>query len=250
MENWDDIKAWRKARRGELIAARSAFAPGLRKEWNARITALLEAGFTVPTGAIIGFCWPYRGEYDARFVVRRWRNRGAVSALPEVVKKAHPMQFRRWWPGAPMKPGVYGIPVPVDTEVLLPDVVIVPVNGFDGQGYRLGYGGGYFDRTLAALERRVLSIGVGFEALRVPTIYPQQHDIPMDFVVTEAGIYRAGGRELSLLAAADSAAEASSLLEIRELPRCLFPQLATAGATPAARGYASPPCYAGEIDPE
>lgn len=102
MENWDDIKAWRTARRSELISARSALAPGLRKEWNARITALLEAGFTVPAGAIIGFCWPYRGEFDARFVIRRWRNRGAVAALPEVIEKARPLQFRKWWPGAPM----------------------------------------------------------------------------------------------------------------------------------------------------
>ena len=82
------------------------------------------------------------------------------------------------------------------------------MNGFDESGYRLGYGGGYFDRTLAALDRRVLAIGVSFEMLRLPTIFPQSHDIPMDFVVTEGCIYRAGGDRLVRLDAAACAAEA------------------------------------------
>lgn len=203
MENWNEVKAWRKARRTELIAARTAFAPERRKAWNERITALLTTGFALPSGTVVGFCWPYKGEFDARFVVRRWRDGGVIAALPEVVDKASPLRFRKWWPGAPMMPGVYDIPVPDGTEVLLPAVAVVPMNGFDGQGYRLGYGGGYFDRTLAAPGRRVLAIGVSFEALRLSTIYPQPHDIPMDFVVTEAGIYRAGGRKLAPLAAGE-----------------------------------------------
>lgn len=250
MESWNEIKVWRNARRAELITARTAIALGQRKVWNERMTALLEAGFGVPPEAVVGFCWPHKGEFDARFAVRRWRERGAVAALPEVIEKACPLQFRKWWPGAPMRPGVYGIPVPVDTEVLLPDVVIVPVNGFDEQGYRLGYGGGYFDRTLAALERRALSIGVAFEALRLPTIHPQPHDIPMDFIVTEERIYQAGGRPLTQLAATDSAVLAKTLLDLRGLPRRLYPPLAGAGALEVARGYGSPPCYAGELGAE
>jgi 5,10-methenyltetrahydrofolate synthetase len=250
MENWNQIRVWRRARRAELIAARTAVASGQRKVWNEQTTALLKAGFGVPPGAVVGFCWPYKGEFDARFAVRHWRERGAVAALPVVIEKGRPLQFRKWWPGAPMKPGVYGIPVPVDTEVLLPDMVIVPVNGFDEQGYRLGYGGGYFDRTLAALERRVLSIGVAFEALRLSTIHPQPHDIPMDFIVTEERICRAGGTALVQLAATESAVLAKTLLDLRGLPRRLHPPLAGAGAPEVARGYASPPCYAGELDPE
>jgi 5-formyltetrahydrofolate cyclo-ligase len=222
--NWEEIKVWRKTRRAELIAARMAFAPAQRKAWNERISASLEAGFALPPGTVIGFCWPHKDEFDARFTVRHWRDGGAVAALPAVVEKARPLQFRKWWPGAPMTPGVYDIPVPDGTEVLLPDAAIVPMNGFDGQGYRLGYGGGYFDRTLAALDRRVLAIGVSFEALRLPTIYPQPHDIPMDFVVTEAGIHRAGGGKLALLSAAECAAAAKSLLESRGLPRMQRPQ--------------------------
>ena len=80
---------------------------------------------------------------------------------------------------------MYDIPVPEGTEVVLPDAAVVPMNGFDEHGYRLGYGGGYFDRTLAVLERRVLAVGVSYEALRLSTIHPQPHDIPMNLIVTE-----------------------------------------------------------------
>ena len=250
MEHWNEVKAWRKDRRAELIAVRVALELAQRKELDTRITALLEAGFPVPTGAVIGFCWPYRGEFDARFAVRRWREAGALAALPEVVERARPLRFREWWPGAPMRRGVYGIPVPDGTDLLLPDFAMVPMNGFDRLGYRLGYGGGYFDRTLAALGRRVLAIGVAYEALRLPTIHPQPHDLPMDFVVTEAGIFRAGGRSLERLDAAACAAEANRLLESRALPRYRRPASIGAAAEPATSCYSSPPCYASELAPD
>jgi 5-formyltetrahydrofolate cyclo-ligase len=245
VKDWNEIKAWRKARRAELIALRAAFGADERHGWNERVSALLEQIVPVAPRTVVGFCWPFKGEIDARFAVRHWRERGATAALPEVVAKAGPLQFREWWPGAPMKPGVYGIPVPDGTAVLAPDIAIVPMNGFDGQGYRLGYGGGYFDRTLAALERRVLAIGVSYEALRLPTIYPQPHDIPMDFVVTEAGAWRAGGVALVSLGAAECAAEAKSLMESRGLPR----ERSQSRAAPGTGGYASPACSVHEIAP-
>ena len=248
--DWIEIKAWRKARRAELIAARGAFTPEQRKSWGERITASLEAGVPVPPGAVVGFCWPHKGEFDARFAVRAWRERGAVAALPAVVEKTGPLEFRKWWPGAPTRPGVYDIPIPDGTEVVVPDIAIVPMNGFDAHGYRLGYGGGYFDRTLAALERRVLAMGVTFEALRLPSIHPQPHDIPMDFVVTEAGIYRAGGRALAMIDAATCAAEANSLMASRSLPRQGARTAAAAVMAQAGGGYSSPACYAHEIAPD
>lgn len=246
MKDWNEIKSWRKARRQELIAARGAADPQQRHAWNERITASLEAGFEVPAGAVVGFCWPHKSEFDARYAVRCWREAGAIAALPAVVEKRGPLEFRKWWPGAPMRKEVYDIPVPDGTEVLSPDIAIVPMNGFDGRGYRLGYGGGYFDRTLAALGRRVLAVGVAFEALRLETIYPQSHDIPMDFVVTEAGIYRAGGRALALLNPAASIVEAKTLMRQRGLPRG---QVGASAAGPAVDGYSSPACYAHEIAP-
>ena len=250
MENWNEIKSWRKAQRETLIAARTAIVPDQHRVWNDRITTLLLAGFAVPPGTVIGFCWPYKGEFDARFVVRRWRDEGAIATLPAVIEKARPLQFRKWWPGAPMRAGVYDIPVPDGTDVLIPDIVIVPMNGFDEQGYRLGYGGGYFDRTLAALERRVLAVGVSYEALRLPTIHPQPHDIPMDFVVTEASLYSAGGRDLRPLAATECAAEAVDLLKSRGLPRAGSGSRTAIQAEQPVRAYSSPACYAHEIAPD
>src|SRR5687768_11506445 len=125
------VKTWRKAERASLIARREAVAPDERQAWNERITALLVDGFAVPRDAVVGFCWPYKGEFDARFAVRRWRKQGAQAALPEVVKSREPLQFRTWQPGVPMRAGVYDIPVPDGTPVVMPDIAIVPMNGFD-----------------------------------------------------------------------------------------------------------------------
>jgi 5,10-methenyltetrahydrofolate synthetase len=125
--------------------------------------------------------------------------------------KAGPLEFRKWWPGAPMTPGVYDIPVPDGTELVVPDAAIVPMNGFDEQGYRLGYGGGYFDRTLAACTPRPLAIGVSFELARLPTIHPQPHDIAMDFIVTEFGVRAVEAGSLVALPADDAAAQVRAL---------------------------------------
>ena len=234
---WDEIKAWRKAKRAELIERRATSPQADRTAWNERITAHLEDGFDIPGESVVGFCWPFKGEFDARRAVRRWREQGALAALPEVVAKNAPLVFRAWWPGAPMRPGVYDIPVPDGTAVVAPDFAIVPMNGFDGRGYRLGYGGGFFDRTLAALDPRPLAIGVSYEMLRVATIHPQPHDIPMDFVVTESGIQAAGGEALRLIDAVECRSRTARLLAARRLPR-------------NARGsgeYSSPVCYASEF---
>ena len=83
---------------------------------------------------------------------------------------------------------MWGIPIPEKREITLPQAVLAPLVGFDRECYRLGYGGGYFDRTLAALQPRPLAIGVGFELSQLETIHPQDFDIPMDLIVTEAGL--------------------------------------------------------------
>ena len=100
-----------------------------------------------------------------------------------------PLVFREWWPGVAMTPGVFDLPVPDDTNVVQPHALLIPPVGFDAHGFRLGYGGGFFDRTLAACTVQPLKIGVGFELSRLPTIQPQSFDVPMDFIVTEAGIH-------------------------------------------------------------
>ncbi len=192
-----DVYEWRRGRRDELIAARQATSDATRRALGAEAGALLERAFVVPADRVIAFCWPYRGEVDVRFAIRRLREAGVLAALPVVAAKAQPLQFRRWWPGVAMTAGALGIPAPLGTDLVTPDAAFVPLVGFDAEGYRLGYGGGYFDRTLAALPRKPLTIGVGYEASRLPTIHPQPHDIAMDFIVTEAGIQvvAAGGLE-------------------------------------------------------
>lgn len=235
---WSDIKQWRRQTRAQLIAQRVALDGERRREFNLAISAHIEAGFALLAGMTVGFCWPFQGEFDARFAIRSFRARGARAALPMVIAKATPLQFRAWWPGAPMTTGVYDIPIPDGTPLVVPDAAIVPMNGFDAEGYRLGYGGGYFDRTLAATMPRPLAIGVSFELARLATIYPQPHDIAMDFVVTEAGIHAVEGARLARISADECGEHARRLCASRGLPR---------RRAEAAGGFSSPPCYAGEF---
>ena len=238
LQSWPQVRDWRKEQRAELIARRLAVPPGTLRQWNEAIGELIASGFPMLAVMTVGYCWPFKNEFDARFVIRRFRDRGAVAALPAVVAKASPLQFRKWWPGAPMTSGVYGIPVPDGTELVVPDAAIVPMNGFDEQGYRLGYGGGYFDRTLAATTPRPLAIGTAFEFARMPTIQPQPHDIAMDFVATEAGLHVVDGARLVRISAGECRVRAQRLCDARRLPRPKHLE---------SCGYSSPPCYAGEF---
>jgi len=235
---WPQIKEWRKRQRAARIAQRSAVPSDLLRQWNETIGDLITAGFPSLAGMTIGFCWPFKCEFDARFAIRYFRDRGATAALPAVVARASPLQFRKWWPGATMIPGVYDIPIPDGTDLVVPDAAIVPMNGFDGQGYRLGYGGGYFDRTLAASIPRPLSIGVAFEIARLPTIEPQPHDIAMDFVVTEAGLHAVGDSKLARIDPDECRARAQRLCEERGLPR---------PPRSENQSYSSPVCYASQF---
>ncbi len=240
MHEWNDVRAWRKMQREQLVAHRAALERGQHRQWGEQITELLWNGLPITAGMVIGFCWPFKGEFDARFVIRRWRGQGATAALPEVVAKGQPLRFRAWWPGVAMVRGVYDIPLPSGSEAVMPDIALVPMNGFDESGYRLGYGGGYFDRTLAAHEKRMLAIGVAYELARLPTIYPQGHDIPMDFVVTEAAVYASEDGRLAALDAGQFRLRAARILQARGLPRA-------GGARTPDPGFSSPPCYAGEF---
>ncbi len=192
----DDLTAWRRVQRTELLARRMAVPAHQHREWNDTITACLLQSFPTLRGSVVGFYWPFKGEFDPRFTIRRLREAGARVALPVVLQKNAPLQFREWWPGAPMSKGVFDLPVPDGTEIVQPGALLIPPVGFDSQGYRLGYGGGYFDRTLAAMSPQPLKIGVGFELSRMATIRPQPHDIAMDCIVTEAGVHRVGDNGL------------------------------------------------------
>ena len=191
----EPLRAWRRATREALIAARLALPPATLEAYRERIDRHIEARFTDLARGVFAFCWPYRNEYDARFLARRLRLRGAVTALPVVVAPRQPLVFRAWQPGVALARGVLDIPYPAAGPSIDPTTVLVPMNAFDEAGYRLGYGGGFFDRTLAARAERPRVIGVAYGLARVPTVYPQSWDIPMDYVVTEQAVYiRRNGR--------------------------------------------------------
>jgi 5-formyltetrahydrofolate cyclo-ligase len=128
--------------------------------------------------------WPFRGEPDLRPWITAIWSKGVRIALPVVVAKGQPLVFREWRPDARLERGVWNIPFPAEGAAVVPTVVIAPLVGFDPAGYRLGYGGGFFDRTLAALDPKPLAIGVGHPVGALATIYPQPHDIPMNWIVT------------------------------------------------------------------
>ncbi|MCX8145365.1 MAG: 5-formyltetrahydrofolate cyclo-ligase [Azovibrio sp.] len=180
----------RDALRRDMVAARRALPAATVAAWSAQIVAHLLARFARPPGACVAFCWPIQHEPDVRAALAAWARQGSRAALPVVIAPGKPLGFRPWARDTRLEPDRYGIPTPVTGPWVRPDALLLPLNAFDAAGYRLGYGGGFFDRTLASLDPRPLAIGVGFELNRVESIGPQAHDQPLDWIVTEAGCFR------------------------------------------------------------
>src|SRR6478736_4622967 len=186
------IMAWRREERQRLLDARLRMPVAERQQASAQIIGRLEtlwreAGRLKP-GTIVSGYWPLRGEPDLRPWLGDQDAQGLVCVLPVVVQKNEPLQFRRWSPGCAMEKGFWNIPVPADPATFTPQLLIAPVVGFDRQRYRLGYGGGYFDRTLALLqsEQRAFHVaGVGYSDAEIASIRPLDHDIPLQAIVTE-----------------------------------------------------------------
>ena len=188
-----DVARWRKAERARLRAERDALPVAVRQEIGTAIAAhllrFLRGHFGEMRGRVFSGYWPIKGEPDLRPLLAELHEAGALVALPLVEVKASPLVFRRWTPDTRMVRGDWNIPVPPpDAPVVTPEISLAPVVGWTGDCYRLGYGGGYFDRTLASLSPRPFTIGIGFQSARLATIYPQPHDIALDAIVTEAGI--------------------------------------------------------------
>ena len=185
MLTWPEVREWRKQTREKLIAARMALTVKVRQDKGEAAKQKLLATVELRLYPVLGIYWPMRGEIDVRDIARRHIEAGGVVGLPVVVEKAAPVEFWKWRPGMGMKRGVWNIPIPAIREVVTPDACIVPLVGFDEEQYRLGYGGGYYDRTLASMARRPFCVGLGFAEARLPGIFPQPHDIPMNAIVTD-----------------------------------------------------------------
>ena len=173
-----------------MAARREALTPECRRDWSAALSGHLIAALPAHRLGIVGHCWPIRNEPDLAVALDHWRARGSLTALPVVVAPGEPLAFRTWSPVESLVPDRYGIPTPAAGVECQPTLVLLPLNAFDADGYRLGYGGGFFDRTLATLDPRPLAVGVGFECNRVASIRPQAHDQRLDWIVTEAGAWR------------------------------------------------------------
>ncbi|RJG43029.1 5-formyltetrahydrofolate cyclo-ligase [Mesorhizobium sp. DCY119] len=181
---WTDVARWRKAERKRLIDERMAVPAEERSARTETIAAALTGAIENPEKQLIGIYWPFRAEPDLRGWMNEMIAAGAKIALPVVIEAGSPLDYRQWAPGEPLERGVWNILVPSNGPAVFPTVVIAPLVGFDGENYRLGYGGGFFDRTLAAMPKKPLVIGIGYAQARLATIYPQPHDIPMDRIIT------------------------------------------------------------------
>jgi len=145
---------------------------------------------------VIGAYWPIKGEFDPLPALHRWKEDGELLEEPQlrriglpVVDKMHKtLKFHAWYPGCPMEEDAYGIPKPKDTEVIVPTLLFVPCVGYGTGGFRLGYGGRFYDRTLATLEPRPYTVGLGFTDGFVDELEPEPHDIPLDAILNDNGV--------------------------------------------------------------
>lgn len=188
-----DVARWRKVRRATLRGARDALSVTQRQDaaraMSRHLRAVLEARFAGARGRVLSAYWPIKGEPDLRPLMTELHDAGVIIVLPVVETRAAPLVFRRWTPRMRMLRGDWNIPVPPPhADRLLPGIALAPLIGWTAACFRLGYGGGYFDRTLAELDPRPVTIGIGLQAARLTTIYPQPHDIALDMILTESGV--------------------------------------------------------------
>ncbi len=165
---------------------------------------------------VIGAYWPIKGEFDPLPALYRWQEDALLKpsmggwpvtadgqggapdslaqqlprkvGLPVVDKQSRTLSFHAWYPGCPMEEDAYGIPKPKDTELVVPTVLLVPCVGWGPGGYRLGYGGGFYDRTLASYTPKPVTVGLGYSLGWLPDLQAEPHDVPLDAILSEEGV--------------------------------------------------------------
>jgi 5-formyltetrahydrofolate cyclo-ligase len=177
----------RDAQRRELMQLRITLTDRVALE--KALAARVDDWLSQANVRAVGFFWPIRGEPDLRPTMGTWlaRDERRSAALPVIAGQT--LEFHYWTPLAPMRAGQHGIPVPAHGRVVQPDCLLIPCLGFDRDRYRLGYGGGFYDRTLASSVPWPLAVGIAFEATCVASIEPRPHDIRLDVVLTDAAQY-------------------------------------------------------------
>jgi len=178
----------KKALRRQLQAERMAMLD--RHERAVQLQEVLRVFLVSRNESSIGAYWPIKGEFDALPALFRWTEGEAfrLIGLPVIDRLTKQLRFHVWYPGCPMEEDAYGIPKPKDTDAFEPELLLVPCVGFGPRGTRLGYGGGFYDRTLALLRPRPYTVGVGYAHGYIPWLTPEAHDVPLDAILTEDGV--------------------------------------------------------------
>ena len=183
------IRSEKRALRAVSLEARRAARADAAADAGERALDNFLGSIDTAPGTVVSGYWPVGEELDCRPLLHRLIVGGCVIGLPVVVAPGAPLTFRAWAPGAPMQAGAKGIPVPAgDAAAVSPSVLVVPLLAFDRSGYRLGYGGGYYDRTLAALRdsgRPVVAVGFAYAAQQVAAVPHTAADQRLDWIVTE-----------------------------------------------------------------
>ena len=138
---------------------------------------------------------PYRSEIDVTGLLAVLADKGQTTCLPIVTGNAQPLIFRAWQPGDKTEAGAWNIPVPLSSSPLVePDIMLVPLLSFDEAGFRLGYGGGFYDRTISGLRKSktLITIGVAYSAQQVAKVPTDEHDQQLDWILTEEGAIKCG----------------------------------------------------------
>ncbi len=184
-----DLSERKKAMRAEAAARRRAAFAAAGPEGVAAANAHLIAAIGDPPPAVFSAYRPIGDEMDPGAAYAALHDRGAAGCLPVVAGKGLPLSFRLWAPGEPLEVGTFRVEIPRVHAPATPELLIVPLLAFDRAGYRLGYGGGFYDRTLAALRARgpVRAIGFAYAAQEAPEVPREPTDAPLDLIVTEDG---------------------------------------------------------------
>jgi 5,10-methenyltetrahydrofolate synthetase len=184
----------KKELRQVLIAARQNMTDRVQRA--ALLQQVMRIWLVGRDDLVIGAYWPIKGEFDPLPALHRWKEDGELIDRPEprriglpVIDKVHKtLTFHAWYPGCPMEEDAYNIPKPKDTEIIVPTLLFVPCVGYGPGGYRLGYGGGFYDRTLNALQPKPFTVGLGYTNGYVDDLEPEPHDVPLDAILNDNGV--------------------------------------------------------------
>jgi len=195
MNNSDEQRALEKKALRKRLVEQRLLLPDREQRIN-QLRQAMRIWLVGRTDTVIGAYWPIKGEFDPLPALHRWKEDGELIdqpqrrkiGLPVVDKVAKTMTFHAWYPGCPMEEDAFGILKPKDTEILHPTLLFVACVGYAPGGYRLGYGGGFYDRMLANMQPRPTAVGLSFATGFLPDFEPEPHDVPLDAILNDHGV--------------------------------------------------------------